>query len=161
MDEACIYLRRSVSRPPLDADPDVVVLDGYWGQYMTREHKALTAAKDGTYLPPASLTRYCEGRAPEPYAKKWTPAGRIFVPFNVGGKHWVALEIILSEWTVYVYDPDVNLYSIQKLKKALLPVLQLLPRVVLGCSHLAPLHSLACNVLKMLRVKMSTRNQRA
>ena len=160
MDEALIYLRQSVSRAPLDADPDVVVLDGYWGQYITREHKALTADKNGTYRPKTVLTRYCEGRVPTLYGKKWTPAGRIFVPWNVGDKHWVALEISLSEWTVYVYDPDVNLYSLQRLKKALLPILQVLPRVLLRCKHLAHLHT-GVNVLTMLRVKMTKRNVRA
>ncbi len=127
---------------------------------MLREHKLLTTDKDGTYCPSDVLTEFCEGRLPQLYGKRWTPAGRIFVPWNVGGKHWVAVEISLREWTVYVYDPDVNLYSLQRLKKSLLPILQVLPRVFLRCTHLAPLHT-GANVLTMLRVKMPKRNVRA
>ena len=137
MEEFLIYLRQSVSRPPLNAHPGVVVMDVFWGQFMLKDHKELTVG-DEPYCPSDVLLQFCEGQLPQLYGKRWTPAGRIFVPWNVGDKHWVALEIILSEWTVYVYDPDVNLYTIPRLKKALLPILQVLPRVLLRCKHLAP-----------------------
>ena len=55
---------------------------------------------------------YFLGLFPDQYGKPWASANKIYTPFNVINKHWVALEIIIDQKVINVYD--CNVYGVGK-----------------------------------------------
>lgn len=61
------------------------------------------------------------------HGKFWHGANRIYSPFNLDDRHWIALEIILDKRAIYVYDCNIQLYKDSDIVSVLTPMAQLLP----------------------------------
>ncbi|XP_021801093.1 uncharacterized protein LOC110745325 isoform X2 [Prunus avium] len=61
----------------------------------------------------AKIELYVRGLWKHGYSIPWTKVRKVYVPFNFGGRHWVALEIDFVRRTVTVYDSYVD-FTAQK-----------------------------------------------
>ena len=73
------------------------------------------------------IASYFLGMYPDKYGKPWASTKKIYTPFNLINKHWVALEILIDEMVINVYD--CNVYGVAKgiLERELQPIARWLP----------------------------------
>ncbi|KAM3357654.1 hypothetical protein P3S68_020585 [Capsicum galapagoense] len=75
------------------------------------------------------ILRYVRGDRPNPHGKSWTEAKRIFAVISVNGMHYRAVEILLEERKINVYDSneplvdDFDLFLLVEPLMVLLPIL--------------------------------------
>ncbi|KAM3302133.1 hypothetical protein P3S67_016635 [Capsicum chacoense] len=70
---------------------------------------------------------YVRGDRPNPHGKKWTETKRILAVINVNGMHYRAVEILLNERKINVYDSNVPLFDNFDLFLLVEPLMVLLP----------------------------------
>ncbi|KAF3626998.1 hypothetical protein FXO37_30092 [Capsicum annuum] len=71
--------------------------------------------------------RYVRGDKPNPYGKNWTEAKKILAVLSVNGMHYWAVEILLEEGKINVYDSNVPLVDDFNLFLFVEPLMVLLP----------------------------------
>ena len=124
MEQVLYFLREMIIK-----DETEIILDGFWVNKIQALWKDCNASKssDSTHQ---ILFKYFEGRLPQLHGKSWEAAEHLYVPFNLENRHWVALQISLKDWSVYVYDSDHGLYKDSVLLNLLESVTNGLPLVL-------------------------------
>lgn len=91
------------------------------------------AAASTVDLPPSYLQKihhFVYGSWQHGYGQPWTKVRKVYVPYNLQGCHWVALEIDFVRHTVTVYDSYIAFTSNAKLGKYLEPISHILAHVL-------------------------------
>ena len=73
------------------------------------------------------MLRYVRGDRPNPHGKNWTEAKKILAVLSVNGMHYWAVEILLEEGKINVYDSNVPLVDDFNLFLFVEPLMVLLP----------------------------------
>ncbi|KAM3247666.1 hypothetical protein P3L10_009433 [Capsicum annuum] len=73
------------------------------------------------------MLRYVRGDRPNPYGKSWIDAKRILAVISVNNMHYWAVEILLEEKKINVYDSNVPLIDDFDLFLLVKPLMVLLP----------------------------------
>lgn len=73
-----------------------------------------------------SFYKYFIGLSP-PCGKPWEGVKKVYTPFNIDNKHWVALEIQLDSKHIIVYDSQCNYYKEEVIAQKLAQTCQMLP----------------------------------
>ena len=71
---------------------------------------------------------YFLGLYPSDYPKSWESAKKVYTPFNIDNQHWVAVEILLGEMVINVYDFNHYIVSAEKIVDYLRPMAEWLPK---------------------------------
>ncbi|KAM3357438.1 hypothetical protein P3S68_020368 [Capsicum galapagoense] len=85
------------------------------------------------------MIKYVRGDRPNPHGKSWTEAKRILAVISVKGLHYWAVEILLEEGKINVYDfnvPFVNDFDLFLLVEPLMVLLPILLREIKLMNHL-------------------------
>ena len=73
------------------------------------------------------MIKYVRGERPNPHGKSWTEAKRILAVISVNDMHYRAVEILLEEGKINVYDSNVPLIDDFDLFLLVEPLMVLLP----------------------------------
>ncbi|KAM3246871.1 hypothetical protein P3L10_008638 [Capsicum annuum] len=73
------------------------------------------------------MIKYVRGKRPNPHDKSWTKAKRILAVISMNGMHYQAVEILLKEGKINVYDFNVPLIDDFDLFLPVEPLMVLLP----------------------------------
>ncbi|KAM3377013.1 hypothetical protein P3S68_009426 [Capsicum galapagoense] len=73
------------------------------------------------------MLRYVRGDRPNPHDKSWTEAKRILAFISVSDMHYRAVEILLEEGKINVYDSNIPLIDNFDLFLLVEPLMVLLP----------------------------------
>ncbi|KAM3235174.1 hypothetical protein P3L10_015210 [Capsicum annuum] len=73
------------------------------------------------------MLRYVRGDRPNPHSKSWTEAKRILAVISMKDMHYQAVEILLEEGTINVYDSNIPLIDDFDLFLLVEPLMVLLP----------------------------------
>ena len=112
-----IHFRRRISEDPVKYR-EVLVLD--WLFYL--KYLPDYASNYGEDLPlEVNTEEYFVGMCPAEYGKPWDSVKKVYTIFNVINKHWVALEIMLEERVINVYDCNVTAVKAGVLEEQLQP----------------------------------------
>ncbi|KAG5605099.1 hypothetical protein H5410_026591 [Solanum commersonii] len=88
-------------------------------------HEALTSFEmDGDIL------KYCKGEMPFPYGRKWNRAKRIYTVMNIKNTHFIALEFLMENGLIQVYDCNIHMCDEPTFLTLIQPILELWPKLL-------------------------------
>lgn len=84
--------------------------------------------QSGDYVVPDYLADWIFGLSPKVGGRPWTGCTHMYIPV-CANHHYIALEIVLTESKVYVYDPDHSCLTQMQLEQICEPVAVIVPRM--------------------------------
>lgn len=104
IDESLHHFRKRLHDCP-DLNPTSVVLDTIF--FPKVGNCDVNLFKTGDAIPD-EFFHYFLGLYPGNYGKTWEGAKKVYAPFNLDNMHWVAVEIVLDDKMILVYDSQRN-----------------------------------------------------
>ena len=77
-----------------------------------------------------NIHHFVHGTWQHGYGKAWTKVRKVYLPYNLKGSHWVAIEIHFVNHTVTVYDSYSDYTATSKLVSLLHPICETLAFVL-------------------------------
>jgi len=77
------------------------------------------------------MIKYIREKRQYPHDKSWTKAKRILKVMNVEVKHFFAVEILLDEGKIKVYDCNLHVFNEDMFLTHVLPLLKLFPKLLM------------------------------
>lgn len=97
------------------------------------EGKAEEAEEQGAVELPYNmklLQEYILGSRPPSHSLPWSQVLKVYVPYNLGGEHWVADEVALVKQSIVLYDSLYDNTASKHIPKLCEPLMSALPRVL-------------------------------
>ncbi|KAB2595565.1 hypothetical protein D8674_031015 [Pyrus ussuriensis x Pyrus communis] len=88
--------------------------------------------QDGVELPynMKRLQEYILGSRPPSHTLPWSQVLKVYVPYNLGGEHWVTAEVALVKQSIVLYDSLYDNTASKHIPKLCEPLTSALPRVL-------------------------------
>lgn len=123
-----MHLRKGLSKASSTLGNVAILPVSFSAKFNPVEYEKYMATPT-SYVFSQELLPFANGDEPAMFRKDMSTVEIIYVPFNVDNKHWVALKIELSSWSVTVVDSIINfIHHVQ-------PLLQMLPSLLSLYKH--------------------------
>lgn len=126
--EEALFCIRKRSQKYVDLfDQKIAILDCHFSQWLEGHSKAFFEKADyKDYEFSEFFIRYVDGLKPL-RSTAWENVHKIYIPLNVGNKHWVALVVNLDDWEILVLDCNIAMYTDTELEQYLNPFQWMIP----------------------------------
>ena len=142
-----LYLFRKRIQTFRDSFPrDICILSDDFGQrlvalYENYKRSKKTRVQRSEYPVTDELLQYTTGQRPR-RGRAWSSnVDTFYVPWNHNNQHWILLVVVVSEWTIWVYDSVPSHWnSIERMKNDLRPFSEYFPFLLQKCKKFKKQH---------------------
>ncbi|KAF3677945.1 hypothetical protein FXO38_03524, partial [Capsicum annuum] len=136
----CLIRGRQLAYPDTYDAKDRIMDLRFYNKFKDRYHElikltSITASPEFASLVSGfewdeDITNYLRGKRPYPHGKDWTKEKRILAVMNMDVKHFLALEILLEEGMMKVYDCNLPIFDEANFFTKMKPLLELFPNLL-------------------------------
>lgn len=127
IDAAFLLIRERIWFFPKTFGTNMAVADSIFPQYISARFKEFgSKRKKESFDWDELVVQYVNGH-PGKCKRNWIECDDIYYPMNLGGKHWILVEINLPSWLLTVYDSDRSVIGHAQFEKEMRPMVRMLP----------------------------------
>ncbi|XP_038719949.1 uncharacterized protein LOC120012579 [Tripterygium wilfordii] len=129
LDVAMYHIRRRIANNPEVFKKKSAVLDSFFFVRVTQAFILFNESKDCSWDNDNLILDYVIGESPVK-SVSWSNVDYVYFPANFNNAHWVAVEMILGERQINVYDSLTSCTKIPKFNELMQPLKLMMPYIL-------------------------------